>query len=555
MPRVQSLKDKAVRMPAQVAVIYARYSSDSQREASIEDQLRECRQWAEAHGFQVVEEYCDYAISGRTDDRPQFQKMIADAEKGMFSAVIMYQTSRFTRNRYDAALYKHRLKKAGVAVHYAAMSIPDGPEGIILEALMEGMDEFYSANLSKQIRRGQKGNALKAIAMNAPPLGLMINADQRYDIDPDVGPHVLHAFQMIDQGHMQTEVIEYFNAIGLKTSKGNTFNKSSLRAIWSNRKYLGEYRYNDVVIPGAIPQLIPEDLFLRVNARIAKNKHKNGGRARSMTEFLLTGKLICGHCGCAMVGDSGTSKSGDRRYYYSCITRKRKHACKKLSERQEALEIAIVRETVQHVLQPHVLSSLIDRAMEIYEKELREDPLLRTLQSEQKHVETSLRNLLRAIEDGLYTPATKKRLEELEQQQAELSSRIAIQESSRPKITRGRIQFFLESFQDGNVSDPEYRRKVLDTLVHSVTVSDCPAPDDGGKPDRKLRIVYNLTENNTSTIDFGGVDVFGCEVESSTKPPSGSTLGGVFCFSDTLVWYIVIKVFCTEGGTACSLFF
>ena len=506
MPRIPALKDKAIRMPDTMAVIYARYSSDSQRETSIEDQLRECRQWAEAHEFQIVGEYCDYAISGRTDDRPQFQKMISDAEKGMFSAVIMYQTSRFARNRYDAALYKHRLKKAGVAIHYAAMSIPDGPEGIILEALMEGMDEYYSVNLSQNIRRGQDGNALKGIAMNAAPIGLKINEKRMYDIDPNTGPHVLRAFQMIDEGRMQVDVLAYFNSLGLRTSKGNPFNKSSLRTMWRNRKYLGEYQYRDVVIPDIIPQLIPDDLFHRVNARIDKNKFTNGGRARSVTEFLLTGKLICGHCGKPMIGCSGTGKTGAIHYYYACTSRRREHNCNKANERKDSLEIAIVRETIQHVLQPAVLSSLIDHAMALLEKETLEDPILRTLEAEKKTVETALRNLMRAIEDGLYTPTTKKRLEELEQQQSDITSKITIRKSSHPVITREHLQYFLESFRDGDVNDPNHRRRVIDALVHSVTISDVPSDDDNGKPKRRLQIMYNLTQNNTSSIDLAALE-------------------------------------------------
>lgn len=533
MPRVPALKDKAIRMPNTMAVIYARYSSDSQRETSIEDQLRECRQWAEAHGFQIVGEYCDYAISGRTDDRPQFQKMILDAEKGMFSAVIMYQTSRFARNRYDAALYKHRLKKAGVTVHYAAMSIPDGPEGIILEALMEGMDEYYSVNLSQNIRRGQDGNALKGIAMNAAPIGLKINEKRMYDIDPNTGPHVLRAFQMIDEGRMQVEVLAYFNSLGLRTSKGNPFNKSSLRTMWRNRKYLGEYQYRDVVIPDIIPQLIPDDLFHRVNARIDKNKFTNGGRARSVTEFLLTGKLICGHCGKPMIGCSGTGKTGAIHYYYSCTSRRREHNCDKANERKDALEIAIVRETIQHVLQPAVLSSLIDHAMALLEKEIVEDPILRTLEAEKKTVETSLQNLMRAIEDGLYTPTTKKRLEELEQQQTDISSRIAVQKSSRPVITREHLQYFLESFRDGDVNDPNHRRRVIDALVHSVTLSDVPSSDDNGKPKRRLQIMYNLTQNNTSSIDLAALESSSAVV---LAPPHGTQ-------AHTLQLYLAAGVF------------
>ena len=516
MPRIPALKDKAVRLPRSMAVIYARYSSDSQRDASIEDQLRECRQWAEAHGMQIVAEYCDYAISGRTDDRPQFQRMIADAEKGMFTSVIMYQTSRFARNRYDAAMYKHRLKKAGVSVHYAAMSIPEGPEGIILEALMEGMDEYYSVNLAQNIKRGQHGNALKGIAMNIAPIGLRINEDQMYEPDPVTAPHVLRAFQMIDDGMMQKDTIEYLNSLGLRTIRGKPFSKSSMATLFSNRKYIGEYRYKDVVIPGKIIPIVPTDLFDRVQARLVVNQHIKGGHARCMHDYLLTGKLICGHCHAAMVGESGTSRNGTVHHYYSCIARKRDRACNKTAERQTALEIAIVRETIKHVLAPEILSDLIDRAMEIYNQEHQDDPVLNTLYAERKNVETSLRNLMRAIEDGLYTPTTKKRLQELEQQQADISARISVQTSSRPSITREHLQFFLESFQGGDVNDAEYRRKVIDTLVHSVTVTDIPSTDDP-IPRRRLMIVYNLTDHNTSLIDFDP-GLFGCSPVCSTIP-------------------------------------
>ena len=525
-------------MPVLGAVIYARYSSDNQRDASIDDQLRECHAWAKAHDVHVIGEYCDRAISGRTDDRPQFQQMITDAEKGLFSAVIMYQTSRFARDRYLAAIYKHRLKKAGVTVHYAATSIPEGPEGIILEALMEGMDEYYSANLAINIKRGQHGNALKAIAMNRAPLGLRINADRQYEPDPDTAPHVLRAFQMIDEGMMQKDVCDYFNGMGLRTSTGTAFSKSSFHHFFRNRKYIGEYIYNDIVIPDAIQAIVPLDLFERVQVRIDANKHTSGGRKRSVVEFLLTGKLYCGHCQCAMVGDGGTSKTGAVHHYYTCITRKRKRACNKATERQLALEKAIVQETISHVLQPDVMARLIDCAMELQRAERDDDPVLRTLQDEQRSVETSLRNLLRAIEDGLYTSTTKRRMEELEQQQADLASRIAAHQAVRPVITRDHLQFFLESFRDGNADDPDYRRRVIEALVHSVTISDTPDPDGSGKTLRTLHIAYNLTDNNTSSTVFDVGSEFGCGAECSTIRCSSELFqiylsAGVFVMSIT----------------------
>lgn len=490
-----------------VAVIYARYSSDSQREASIDDQLRDCHAWADSHGYTVIEEYCDYAMTGRNDDRPAFQRMIADASKKVFDTVITYQTSRFARNRYDAAVYKYRLKALGVSVCYAKTSIPTGPEGIILEALMEGMDEYYSANLAINIRRSQDGNALKAMYLGGTmPFGLAIDADRHFIHDPLTAPHVLTAFQMIDDGAMQKDVIDYFNSIGLRTTKGKPFTRSSMSSLLTNRKYIGEYAFRDVCIPDAIPPIVPLDLFERVQQRLKQNQHVKGGHARSMVEFLLTGKLICGHCGGAMVGDSGTSRNGSTHYYYTCLCRKRGGGCTKKSERRRAIEVAVVEETVRHVLQPDTIAAVVDRVMEIYEKDLREDPVLASLLAEEKNVSTSLSNLMKAIEMGIFTPTTRDRMLELEAQKKDVGSRIRIHRASIPVIDRDRIKFFLNSFSNGNPNSSDYRRKVISTLVSSVTITDIPPSPDSDKPRRRLDLVYNLTDSNASSLTLSCSD-------------------------------------------------
>ena len=120
------------------AVIYARYSSDNQREESIEGQLRECREYAEHNGMTIVGSYIDRALSAKTADRPEFQRMIKDSAKGLFEIVLVWKLDRFSRDRYDSAHYKHILKKNGVKVVSAKEHISDGPEGIILESMLEG---------------------------------------------------------------------------------------------------------------------------------------------------------------------------------------------------------------------------------------------------------------------------------------------------------------------------------------------------------------------------------------------------------------------------------
>ena len=138
----------------QQAVIYARYSpGPNQTEQSIEGQVRECTKYAELHDLRIVGTYIDRKISGKTDNRREFQRMIDDSEKHIFDVIILYHTDRFARNRYDSAIYKHKLKENGVELRYATTDIPKGPEGIILESIMEGWAEYYSAELSRKIKR------------------------------------------------------------------------------------------------------------------------------------------------------------------------------------------------------------------------------------------------------------------------------------------------------------------------------------------------------------------------------------------------------------------
>ena len=165
------------------AVIYARFSSDKQNEASIEGQLRECMQYAEYNGMQVIGNYIDRAFSAKTDHRPEFQHMIKDSYKSLFDIVLVWKLDRFSRDRYDSAHYKRILKKNGVRVISATEAISESPEGILLESLLEGCAEYYSAELAVKVRRGMTENALKAKANGVrAPFGYYIDGDDKYQM-------------------------------------------------------------------------------------------------------------------------------------------------------------------------------------------------------------------------------------------------------------------------------------------------------------------------------------------------------------------------------------
>lgn len=251
------------------AVIYARYSAGSgQTDQSIEGQVRECKRYIKQNKMQLVDVYADRHITGRTDRRPEFQRMISDAESDKFDTVVVYTTDRFSRSKYDSVVYKKQLKDLGIDIRYAAENIPEGPEGILLEALMEGWAQYYSEELSRKIRRGMHDTAKKCKATGStPPIGYKVGADRRYEIDPEVAPHVLHAFEMCLDGCTYTDISRYLADHGVLTGKGNAFNCTAVRRMLTSRRYIGEYKYSDVIIEGGMPVIVPEDLFYMVQEK------------------------------------------------------------------------------------------------------------------------------------------------------------------------------------------------------------------------------------------------------------------------------------------------
>ena len=168
----------------QKCVIYTRYSSDRQREESIEGQIRVCEEYAQRNGLEVLHIYADRAMTGRSDQRPEFLTMIRDAASMTFDTVLVYKLNRFARNRYDSAKYKHKLKKYGVKVVSAMENIADDPSGILLESVIEGMAEYYSVELAENVVRGMTENALEGKWPGGlVPLGYKLDADRHLVID------------------------------------------------------------------------------------------------------------------------------------------------------------------------------------------------------------------------------------------------------------------------------------------------------------------------------------------------------------------------------------
>ena len=305
-------------------VIYARYSSHSQTEQSIEGQLQTCYEYARNNGYIVIGEYIDRAQSGISDSRLEFQRMISDSDKHTFEGVLVYQLDRFARNRYDSAINKAKLKKNGVRVISARENISDDASGILVEGVLESMAEYYSAELSQKIRRGMDINAEKCLSNGSNPgLGYRVDEERRFHVDPEGAAVVREIFEQYASGKTVTEIIQSLNARQIKTSQGKAFNKNSLHRLLRNRRYIGYYIYKGVETPNGMPRILEDELFERVQHILDRNK-KAPARTRGRDEYLLTTKLFCGYCREMMTGYGGTGKSGKVYHYYACTNFKRR---------------------------------------------------------------------------------------------------------------------------------------------------------------------------------------------------------------------------------------
>ena len=455
------------------AVVYARYSSHRQGEQSIEGQLAEAKKYASAHGLTIIHEYCDRAQTGRNDNREQFQLMLADAAKHAFDALIVWKTDRIGRNKEEIALNKYHLKKNGVKIHYIAESIPDTPEGIILEAVIEGMAAYYSEQLSQNIRRGQRASAAKAQSTGGNrPLGYKTGPDKKFIIDPETAPTVKLVFDLYARGQTIAQIIRILNEKGLRTLRGRPFTNNSLRTMLKNEKYIGVYTYKDEIrIENAIPPIIEPEVFYKVQEMLRYNQ-KAAAHKNAQAEYLLTEKLFCGKCGAMMVGVSGTSKTGARHHYYYC-TRQRKKCCDKKPVRRAWIENLVLEHVFALIQNDVLLDFIAEQTYQYYLEQNTESSYTEALRAALNEVEKSTANLVRALEAGIFNEATKQRMGELDEQKKELQEALAASKLREDlELKKEHILYFLHRFADMDHTDETCRKQLIKTFVNAVFVYD-----------------------------------------------------------------------------------
>ena len=504
------------------AVIYARYSSSGQREESIEGQLRECKDYAMRMNLNVIGEYCDPALTGTSDKRPEFQRMVKDSARGQFTVVIVWKFDRFARNRYDSAIYKAKLKKNNVKVISAKEGIPDGPEGILLESMMEGYAEYYSANLSQNVKRGMYESALKLQTLGQTVYGLRKGADGRYEHDPKTAPVVRRIFEEYVSGRPAVDIYKDLNRDGFRTLTGGLFNKNSLRRILQNQKYCGIYEYADIRVEDGIPAIVSKETFRKAKAMVQQH-HEKPAAKKIEGGFLLTGKLFCGLCGEPMTGDGGTSKTGRVYSYYTCNNRRIKK-CDKERAPKKWIEDIIVDALVRVANDDDMIDEFADRFMNWQDHKESHDEL-KILEDRMRKNETAIKNVMAVIDSGLVTDSIRSHLLDLEAEKSDIAKGIAIQKTQEPVLRRSEVVYHLRSFRDGDKTDPAWRIYLVETFLQAAYLFD----------DGRLILTLNYGgKNNKITVQIAEKAVNEGEALCSNlaplSPPDGANLNTIEVF-------------------------
>jgi DNA invertase Pin-like site-specific DNA recombinase len=446
-------------MKANRGVIYARYSTDMQREESIEGQVKACMDMAEKDGIHIVKVYTDRAMTGKNDNRPEFQQMLKDGQAGLFDVLYLWKVDRFGRNRFEIAQNKHKLKSKGVKIKYAKEHIPDTPEGIILESMLEGMAEYYSANLAENVNRGMETNAEKCYYNGGNiPLGYKV-VDKHFQIDETYAPIVKEIFIQYIEGRRVTDLVKWLEANGIKT-----YGRVNLQRIIKNKRYTGKYIYTlkgkEIIIDGGMPRIISDELFELAQQRVDERRTYPATGTREVINS-FSGKIKCGYCG-QTVSLTCTKKYDGigRYYYYRCMNKK---CGNKNYVKREKIDAVIFDFLNKEFLTAENIKAISQKAEEIQKQSVE----VSTVKAQLKDIEKKIDNITKAIENGVYSQSLMERLQALEVEKDDLKVKM-VSVPKKKHITAKEITSYLSRYIDGDIQDEEFQRKLSRAFVSEI---------------------------------------------------------------------------------------
>lgn len=444
------------------AVIYARYSSDRQTEQSIEGQVRVCNDYAERNDILIVNQYVDRATTGTNDNRDAFQQMMKDSDKKAWDFVLVYKLDRFSRNKFEMAMHRKHLKDNGIKILSAMENIPDSPEGILLESLLEGMNQYYSEELSQKTRRGQRETRLKGLHSAGKLNYGYYTKNKKVYIHEEEGPIVKEIFERYAAGERGNEIAISFAERGI-LYRGKPFSSANIYVILHAEKYTGRYELHGEVYDNIYPRIIEPELFECCKQRIDANRYGNHVPDYS---YLLRRRVYCGQCGTRMTSYSGTSKSGRVSKYYKCWNAIGKKNCAAKFIQKDLLD-NIVLQALQNTLTGANLALVVDEIYRQHNAKLLGENPVKLLEKELAQINKAINNILKAIEQGIITDTTKERLQELETTRRELQEKLIFERMQEQVVLDKKT--IADYLKEAVKQEPEM---MIDLLVDKVYVHE-----------------------------------------------------------------------------------
>lgn len=513
------------------AVIYARYSSDSQTEQSIEGQLRVCREFAQTHDILIVDTYIDRAMTGTNDMRPDFQRMIKDSAKRQWEVVLVYKLDRFSRDKYETTIHKHTLKENGVKLVSAMENIPDTPEGIILESMLEGMNQYYSAELKQKVNRGLRESWEKGNATGGRGVFRYDVVDKKYVINEYESNIVCEAFKLYSQGYKAVAITEIFKRKGYRRKNGMYVGEKYLYNIFHDIRYTGVVEHQGVIYDKIFPRIISDELWQAVSAINDENKLAPS-RKKEIFDYILSGKLICGECKHRMSGESSTSHTGAVYYYYLCLShRKKRDRCNSPRLSKQYLENIVINTTVKMLQSVTSIHKIAEEIFEAHKVMTTDNTTIKLLERKRKEALKAQNNMIKAIEQGIITEATKNRLTELETEVTQLDFEINKEKTrSYTYLTCEQIEMYLSKFVFENTDDIKVRKLIVNAFIREVILYN-----------DEIVINYNFTENPEHLkLNKDHIEEAEKQIENAT-PSAFSLSKGAFIFTQSPPSAVVYK--------------
>lgn len=478
-------------------VAYARFSCDKQRDASIEDQLYAINQYCEARGQRIVAQYCDYALSGRSDDRPEFLRMIEDAKGGSFSAIVVWKMDRFARNIEEQYYYEHVLRGYGVHFESTRENIAGGGiEATSTKALNALFAELRSRQGAEDTMRGMEGKARRCQYLGYQWFGYSHEGDE-ITLDPVTAPVVRKMHEDFLSGSSLSAIARGLDERGIRTSRGTHPTYDFVDKILRAERYCGVYTWGKVkdengrVVKGpdgkplplvrvedGIPAIVSREVKDACLKRLSNKRMKNDA-----ADFALSGRLWCSECGQPMHGET---YGHDHLWYSRYVCRHRRKPCVKPSD-QKLVEGSIARALRALMSDRSFCERLADEHVRWQESQDQGRASIKAAEKELRSLDRQRQNLVRAVEDGMPWELVRDRIAVLEDTKEGVERRIEELRARRCEISRADIMKFFSAAAGGFLSDED----LIDLFVSKAWLYD-----------GKVGLVLNVAASDTSQDEF-----------------------------------------------------